>query len=133
MSDNVHLAAGVAEDDQAIEAVDKFGNHFFQRSADVTEPSLRSGSVVRFARGAEYRGLRLEGVDAVERFDQRKYDVAIVHWVGDRRGERIAKGGEQVVVARHGCRLSQRLSAAPPPTTSAAVVPAAMPSMSPVA
>jgi hypothetical protein len=71
--------------------VHQLRDHLLQRTASVAQAGFSRGGVVWLAGRAENGGLGLEGVHAVESFDERENDVAVMHRIGNRRGKRIAK------------------------------------------
>ena len=101
MGDDVHLAARVAGDEHAAEALDELRNHLFERFVLVGNSSRRGGGEVGFARLAENGSQRFEGIDAVERSQERKHDIAVVDGIGDRRRKGPPEGVQVLLIERH--------------------------------
>ena len=104
MGDHVHLARGWPPMSMPSRQCTSCGI----TCSSVLDSSDKSGSgrggIVGLARRAENRGLRLQGIDLVERPQQREDDVAVVDGIGDGRRKRLPKRRHKFVIPRHHSR-----------------------------
>jgi hypothetical protein len=100
MGDDVDLAARVSPDEHPLQAANEFGQHFLDSAAFWCEARRSRRFEIDFRWRTQNRRLRLEGIDLIERPQEREDNVAIVDRIAHRRRERLPQLLEPFLILR---------------------------------
>ncbi len=77
----------MSPNEQAVQVLNQLRDHLLKRLASRLDARQPGRLIIGLAGGAENRGLRLQGIDLLERPQDRKHEIGVVNRVRDRLGK----------------------------------------------